>query len=165
LKDKNISLATSTSIVCNKKEGASVIGTFGFVADDNAERLVDFSVISPTGVEILRSQLKAEFEARMADLAEKRTSAETALSDTIKKVGDDVDGLRDNINKELRKLVALEGFERKFEQIFRPGNPGAPGVVRRCPQGWVLTGIQTYYEDGFNKYIFFCSKIPTLAVK
>lgn len=103
----------------------------------------------------------AALEAKVAALqSENRT-----LSQEIQQLRTEASETRAGVNTEFAKLSGVVGFQHRFSQVFRPGNPGAPGTMKRCNEGEFVAGLQTYYDDGYNKYAVFCASLPKLAIK
>jgi hypothetical protein len=87
----------------------------------------------------------------------------TILRNDLNQFGTDAKQMKFRLNEEFSKFNQLTDG-KMLRQIFRPTQPGAPGVKDACNAGEVIVAVQQYYEDGYNKHIYFCSKLPRLSL-
>lgn len=122
-----MSSSTGTAITCSKAEGKSVSGVFGLKSievngSDSIGRTVRFEVRSPLGENILRSELKAEYDRKLEDL---RTQSDAKLN-----------AARTEFSNLLRQTVS--NVEVHFGPSVRCDSGWEKAIsVADCPQGTI----------------------------
>ena len=137
--------------------------------DDKGNTVLDegvvtvFTDLSPNG----NYTIFMPHDTRMAITEASAISAQlSALSDTEKELKKYSDNLKAEINAELSKLMSLPTDKPDGPYLgFDAQAGGDKPPFKYCPHGHLVTGLDSYLEDGHVKISLHCAAIPTLQVQ